>query len=156
MIAEALCTAAANICSRRMLNDESSRITVAPAAASLAALRRVKKGRVKARTIRRIARQRSINSRISRRVRRRIVRCGTWRTKVSAGNSILRARVRRTRCTSIGAATAAMPNQKSGLRNHIGETQVDSVDMVDSVDLVDMVDMVDIVDMVDCVDIVDI
>src|SRR6185295_15536283 len=48
-----------------------------------------------------------------------MVRCGTWRTKTSAGNWTRRARVRRTRCTRTGAASAATPKKNNGVRNDI-------------------------------------
>src|SRR5215213_2849526 len=103
-----------------MLNESSIRMTVAPAAVlSFAALPPLKNGRVNAITISRIARQRSSNSSRLCSVRRRIVRCGTWRTNTSAGNCTRRARVRRTRCTSTGAASAATPRKNNGVKNDI-------------------------------------
>src|SRR4030095_14154398 len=103
-----------------MLSDVSIKTTVAPAElVSLAALPPEKNGRVKASTIKRIARQRKNSRNRLWSVRRRMVRCGTCLTKTRAGNWTLRARVRRTRCTSIGAARAATPNKNNGFRNDI-------------------------------------
>src|ERR1044072_3086619 len=128
MAASARRCASAKKFSRRMLSELSIRITVAPAAVvDLAELPVVKNGRVKAITISRIARQRSRSRRTFSKVRRLMVRCGTCLTKTRAGNWTLRARVRRTKWTRIGAARAATPRKNNGVRKDINPAHAEGV-----------------------------
>src|ERR1051326_5321377 len=127
MAASARRCASAKKFSRRMLSELSIRITVAAAVVDLAEVPVVKNGRVKAITISRIARQRSRSRRTFSKVRRLMVRCGTCLTKTRAGNWTLRARVRRTKWTRIGAARAAMPRKNNGVRKDINPAHAESV-----------------------------